>query len=234
MPDLWKTYGSTEFQITEILDGIPMIFYDAWEADEFHSQIPGWDDHSRLVYGISSGKYDYDETESSISWKAAREQGIVDHFYGTSGGMAVAGVLCGSDILGNPHRIDGGRFYVYGVSFYDYGFKTWMSTDNFGQEWHDAVKKIEPVPKFATGVLLSAFARNLDELVKQAQGSSIVSRNSENKYLSPKRKGLMFMALDGSINFKVIANDWLLDETEKLRKAGADEIVSRPGPDDCV
>lgn len=211
-----------------------MIFYDVWEADEFHSQLPGLDERENIC-GISSGAYDYQENKASISWKAARKQGIIDEFFGQSGGMAVVGVICGADILGNPHMIDGHRLYIYGLSFYDYGFKAWIPIDKVGNEWHESIEKLDRVPKFATGVRLSAFAKDLDELMMKAQGASCVSRETEDHYPSLKRKGFMFTALDGSwFSFKVIANDWLLDETEKLRKAGQDKIVSRPGPDDCA
>lgn len=215
-----------------------MNFYDiSLDSDGRDSQLPGviLDDEAengmrrRLEYGISNGGYDHEETEASISWKAAREQGILDKFLGETAGIGLAGVLCGEGISGNPHMIKGRRFYTYAVC--DDEFETWKTTDNHDEEWDD-LSSLELVPKFSTRVRLSAFAKDLDELMRKAQGASCVSDATRAKYPSLKRKGLAFRALDGSFGFKVIANDWLLDETEKLRKAGQDKIIRRPGPND--
>lgn len=246
IPDLWKTHGDTEFQITEILDGTPMMFYDIaldTDTDDRYSQLPGFilDDGTengdgmrrRLKYGVSNGDHDHEETAASISWKAAREQGILDRFVNSTVGMGLAGVLCGEGILGNPHMIHGCRFYTYAVCNDE--FKTWKATDDHDREWSGGLlKSLEFVPKFATRVRLSAVAKDLNELMKRAQGASCVSDETRREYPPLKRKGLMFRALDGSFSFKVIANDWLLGETEKLRQAGQDKIVIRPGPGDCV
>ena len=42
--------------------------------------------------------------------------------------------------------------------------------------------------------------------------------------------------VDETLGFELTqpGGDWLLDETEKLRKAGQGKIVSRPGPGDSV
>lgn len=218
-----------------------MMFYDITsDTDDRYSQLPGFilDDEAengmrcRLKYGVSNGDHDHEETAASISWKIAREQGILDKFVDVTASMGLAGVLCGEGISGNPHMIHGCRFYTYALC--DDEFKMWKTTDDHDGEWDDSLKSLELVPKFATRVRLSAVAKDHDELLRRAQGASCVSDETRRKYPFLKRKGLMFRALDGSFSFKVIANDWLLSETEKLRKAGQDKIVSRPGPNDCV
>lgn len=187
----------------------------------------------RPIFGVSSGGYDYQDTRDSISWNALRQHGILDDILGGDDGLSLAGVLCGQDILGNPHMIQGRRLYTYAMC--DSKFKTWKTTDDHDGKWDaDLLNSLDLVPKFATRVRLSAFAKDLNELMQRAQGASCVSPATRKEYPSLKRKGLAFRTLDGSFSFKVIANDWLLDETEKLRKAGQDNIVSRPGPDDCV
>lgn len=240
IPGLWEIHGDTEFQITEILMGMPMIFYDITLNDDGHqSQLPGviLSDEAengmrcRLEYGVTNGGHDHQETEASISWKAARAQEIVDNFVEATDGIGLAGVLCGEGILGNPHMIKGRRFSTYAVC--DDKFETWKTTDDYDDQWH-TLRSLEFVPKFSTRMRLSAFAKDLDELMRKAQGASCVSYATRAKYPSLKRMGLAFRAMDGSFSFKVIANDWLLDETEKLRKAGQDKIVSRPGPGESV
>ncbi|KAK7718428.1 hypothetical protein SLS64_002383 [Diaporthe eres] len=235
---LWQTHGDTEFQIMELLDGMPMTFYDVTYSKRLHSHLPGviLNDEAengvrhRPTYGVSIRDHDYEETEASVSWKAVRAQGITDEFLDqTDRNFGIAGVLCGATIAGNPLMVNGHRYYVYAVCD---DFKTWKTADDHDNEWDGLLEPLKHVPRFATRVRLSAFAKDLEELMKKAQGASCVSRSTRNKYPSLKRKGLVFRALDGSFSFKVIADDWLLDETEKLRKAG--KVVSRPGPNDCV
>lgn len=130
------------------------------------------------------------------------------------------------------HMLEGRRFYTF--SECDEKFKTWVPLD--GREWRPSDQWLEPVPRFAQRVRLSGFAKDMDELMMKAQGTAR-SAGWEGCRGGPylKRKGLVFRALDGSFSFKVIANDWLLDETEKLREASKDDkIVCRPGPNDCV
>lgn len=219
-----------------------MIFYDVKDDfEDFHPDLPGviLDDEAengirqRLTHGVSSGSHDYKETEASTSWKAVRQQGIIGNLVNkTEDNFGLAGVLCGPNISGNSLMIDSHRFYVYAVCGEE--FETWETTDGHDDDWGDLLDTLECVPKFSTRVRLSAFAEDLDELMKKAQGACCVSDATRKKYPSLKRKGLAFRALDGSFSFKAIANDWLLEETEKLRKAGRGKIVSRPGPNDCV
>lgn len=85
------------------------------------------------------------------------------------------------------------------------------------------------VPTFSRRIKLSAFAENIDGLMMKAAGDSLVF-NHERRL--PKRKGLVFRALEMSLNFKTISDAWLLDETEKLRNMDEDARC-RPGPNDA-
>lgn len=239
LPNLWETDGDTEFQVTEMLDGMPMMVYHVDEDGPEYLKLPGMllDDNlvgsrfrKRSGSGISIGNHDYGETEDSTSWAAVRRQGIIDELedYLPRSQVALAGVLYGEGISGNPHEINGCRFYVYSMS--DPRSMDWLTTEEI-EEWRDKLDgTFQLVPIFARRIRLSAFAQNIDELMLKAEGGSCVFKQER----PPKRKGLVFTTLDGSFCFKVISNDWLLDETEKLRKAGEDKIVSRPGPGDCV
>lgn len=241
-PKLLLFFRDTEFEITEILDGSPMTFYDVTCHEHLEKkmrfELPGviMDDEAengvrhRREYGVSLGDHDYEETETSIGWKALREQGTLDEFREQTSGIGLAGVLCGPGISGNPYKIEGHRFYTYAVC--GDAFDKWEPAEHGG--WANMLKSAERVPRFSARVRLSAFAKDLDELMKKAQGASCLSDETREKYPSLRRKGLAFRTLDGSLNFKVIANDWLLDQTEKLRKASEDTIVSRPGPNECV
>ncbi|KAL1851370.1 hypothetical protein Daus18300_012551 [Diaporthe australafricana] len=250
IPGLWKTYRDTEFEITEILDGIPMVFYDVSEycrEEVCYDDLPGvtWDGalNGRVIldnnmiprkhFGISSGDHDYEETEASVSWKAMRDQDIVGNFVNAVGNVGLAGVLCGEGISDNPHMLEGRHFYTFSAC--DDDFRAYKPLDEYWWCKYYSDSSVPRVPRFTQRVRLSAFAKDMDELMRKAQGETCESGRSGKKrdpYL--KRKGLVFRALDGSFSFKVIANDWLLDETEKLREAGKDKIVCRPGPNDCV
>lgn len=121
-----------------------MVFYDIiLDTNGRSSKLPGviLDDEAdngircRLEYGVSNGDHDHEETEASISWKAAREQGILDKFLGETAGIGLAGVLCGEGISCNPHMIKGRRFYTYAVCNDE--FETWKTTDDHDEEWDD-------------------------------------------------------------------------------------------------
>lgn len=241
IPQLWQKYGNFEFEITEILDGVPMKFYDVTKhrnLEDMRLRLSGviMTDETenglrhRLTYGVSVAHLDYEETETSIGWKAVREQGTLDDVLGKTGGMGVAGVLCGEGISGNPYKIKGHGFYTYAVC--DKEFETWDPADP--HKLAGLLKSSERVPMFSARVRLLSFAKDFDELMKKAQGASCLSDETRKEYPSLRRKGLAFRTMDGSFDFKVIANDWLLDQTDKLRKAGEDRIVRRPGPNDLA
>lgn len=229
IPNLWTKHGNTEFQITEIIDGMPMIYYEVGESGgDLWTTIPGvilgdGTENSfpeRPLYGISIGEHDYEETESSMGWKVVREQGMIEDIRGF-GEFTLAGVLYGEGISGNPHMIKGRRFSFY--SMWDDIPGVWKPVDNDSSR---SIESAKQVPTFAQRIRLSAFAKDLDELMMKAQGASCVSEATKKRHPSLKRKGLVFRSIDGSFSFKVIANDWLLGETEKL--------VSRPDLNDCV
>lgn len=184
----------------------------------------------RPLYGVSIGEHDYKETESSMCWNAVKEQGMIGDI-DEAGEMTLAGVLYGEGIFGNPHMIEGRCFSFYSVWGDEDRRRLWMPVDSYSGP---SLNSVEPVPTFAERIRLSAFAKDLDELMTKAQGASCVSEVTKARHPSLKRKGLAFRSVDGKFSFRVLANDWLLEETETLRKAGQDGIVSRPGPNDCV
>lgn len=240
LANLWETHGDTEFQITEMLDGMPMIVYHVDKDGPEYRKLPGMlldDDLGRSTFrrrpgtGISIGNHDYAETEESKSWAALRRQEIIEElgFRDDQTQVVMLGVLYGEGISGNFHQVSGCRFDVYAVS--DAHSKARFTIEET-EEWREKFEgTFQFVPTFARRIRLLAFAQNIDELMMKAEGGSCVFETSD----SPtKRKGLVFKTLDGSFGFKAISNDWLLDETEKLREMGEDMIVSRPGPGDCV
>jgi hypothetical protein len=91
-------------------------------------------------------------------------------------------------------------------------------------------RTFELVPIFSRQMRLSEFVQDLGELMTKAAGDSCIFENGGPR---PKRKGLVFRALDGSYGFKVISNDWLLYQTQKLRKTRR-RARRRPGPFDAV
>lgn len=205
------------------MDGMPMVYYDMREKHNNWITLPGvlmadGTDNSfceRPLYGISIGEHDYEETESSMGWEVVTKQGMIEDI-GQYGNLTLAGVLFGEGISGNPHMIKGRRFSFY--SMWNDERRIWMALDNYSGP---SIKSVTQVPTFAQRIRLSAFAKDRDELMMKAQGASCVSEATKKTHPSLKRKGLLFRSLDGSFSFKVIANDWLLDETEKM--------VSRPG-----
>lgn len=236
LPYLWETHCDTEFEITELVDGMPVVVYRVNEDGPEYMKLPGvlLDDRhfrKRSGSGISIGDHDFGETEESRSWATVRRQRIIDAMGGLLPGsqMVLAGVLCGIGISGNPHQLGGRRLYVYSVSD---ASRMEQFTMEEADEWRKKLRRtFQLVPAVSRRIRLSAFAQSIDELMMKAEGSSFVSNNHARQL--PKRKGLVFRALDGSLRFKAVSNEWLLDETEKLRDMGED-MRRRPGPNDCV
>ncbi|KAG8159865.1 hypothetical protein KVR01_010502 [Diaporthe batatas] len=238
LPKLWQTHGDKEFEITELLDGIPIMAYKATE-DGNYKDLPGMlvgDSNGLLLkrsgVGISIGDHDYEETKDSSSWAALRSQGLIDALskdpYYTKD-MVLSGVLCGVGISGNSHEISGRRFYVHSIS--EPGLRRFNSRDS--EIWRNRLNHtFDLVPTISRRIRLSAFAENMDELVAKAAGDSFVLHD-KHEGQRPKRKGLVFRAVNGSLSFKVISDAWLLDETERLRDSDGDTIC-RPGPKDCL
>lgn len=235
LPDLWKTYGDEEFEVTELLDGIPVIVYQVNKRWQYKA-LPGMlvDDNTGLFRkrsktGISIGNHDYEETENSSSWAALRSQGVIGALRECTydQGIVLSGVLCGVGISGNPHGISGRQFYVHSVSEPPCTYRFSINGSESAQ--YRLKQTFELVPTFSRRIRLSAFAENIDELMMKAAGDSFVFNHERRP---PKRKGLVFRALDGSLNFKAMSNTWLLDETEKLRNMDEDARC-RPGPNDA-
>lgn len=222
-----------------MLDGIPMMLYHVDQDGPEYLELPGvlLDDNlaasrfrKRSGSGISINNHDYGETEDSRGWATVRRQGLIDEleYCIPPPQVVLAGVLYGEGILDNPHEITGSRFDVH--SKFDACTMAELTIEET-EEWREKLDEtFQLVPRFARRIRLSAFAQNIDELMDKAEGGSCVFKQDH----PPKRKGLVFKALDGSLNFKAVSNDWLLDETDKLREMGEDRIVQRPGPNDCV
>lgn len=112
LPDLWETYGDKEFEITELLDGVPIMVYQV-KHDGHYKDLPGMlvDDSTGLIrkrseIGISIRHHDYEETEDSSSWAVLRKQGVISTLrkYQQAEEVILVGVLCGRGILGRSSR----------------------------------------------------------------------------------------------------------------------------------
>ncbi|POS79857.1 hypothetical protein DHEL01_v201759 [Diaporthe helianthi] len=242
LPNLWKTHYNKEFEVTEMLDGLPIMVYKVHEDGFEYMKLPGTllDDSTGLFrkrsgLGISIGDHDYEETNESSSWAVVRGQGVIKALEGLQPRTQVvlAGVLCGTDISGNHHDIKSPRFYVHSVHDPNDSYKVRQFSVDKGAQWRARLKgSFDLVPTISRRIKLSAFAQNIDELMMKAGGGSFVFDPKCKKHTRPKRKGLVFRALDGSLNFKAISTDWLLDESRKFR-ALSDDARRQPGPD-CV
>jgi hypothetical protein len=109
-----KTWGDTEFEITELLDGMPIMVYQVEMGEGQYRLLPGVvvDDIGNLSLnrpglGISIGDHDYEENDQSWSWAALRKQGLINELADVRDGnkqIVLAGVLCGKGISCNPHK----------------------------------------------------------------------------------------------------------------------------------
>ncbi|KAI0133739.1 RNA ligase-domain-containing protein [Xylariales sp. AK1849] len=220
---LFEKYGDTKFQITEKLDGVPMTVYKVKRSSQWFNALPRtrgiWTAHGRPTYGVCSRHEDYEDTQDSLFWKAARDQGIIgklgmierelfprnlrEHGYGADSGsrpnFAIQGELCGHAIASNSMGFEEGKHYFYVFGIYDIDRQRWVPRNETLRVCQKL--EIDHVPVIGR-MKLKNFATNYDNLLKKAEGKGGMGKN---------REGLVFRTMDNSLAFKVIANSWLLE-----------------------
>lgn len=197
---LFDNYGDTVFQVTEKLDGVPMSVYHVDTASQWHKALPRGIDGlvDRPSYGVCGRSKDYMKAGNSIFWKAAREQGIYEKLQRLKLNISIQGELCGSSILKNSMGFPEGKHAFYVFSIWDIDKQAWWGAKRTLQFCDRNGLAHVPV---LHRIRLSAFAKDIDELLAKAEGKGVLGK---------KREGLIFRTMNNSFGFKVIANSWLL------------------------
>ncbi|KAI3324219.1 RNA ligase, DRB0094 family [Xylariaceae sp. AK1471] len=211
--NLFIDKGDLRFNITEKLDGIPMSVYMVQPGSQWWTGLPvlkgatSFYENMSTRIGVCGRFEDYAESDNCEFWKAAKSQGIIDgmkrRFQGRN--IVVQGELCGSSILGNTMGFPPGKHHFYVFDIYNIDKQEYFTPlrvlHTCSEEHWDIVPVIEH------SIKLNDFAKDVDDLLKKAEG---------NGKLGKMREGLVFKSLHGRCVFKAISNPWLLMTGKKV------------------
>lgn len=199
----------TRYEVTMKMDGSSMTAY-----------VKNLDDEPYETKGVCSRNLDLklEGNEDNAFVKMATRGGgglhggsILELIAEQGGDIALQGELMGPGIQGNQERFKEDRFFVYNI--FDIKKGEFLNPEE-RQLWIERANEtaknlfgnlvLEHVPVLHYNVTLEELGiKSMGDLLKFAEGPSMVA---------PVREGLVFKAMDGSHQFKVISNAWLEGE----------------------
>ena len=149
-------------------------------------------------FGVCSRNLELIETEDNTFWKVARSLDLEKRLKSLSFNLAIQGELIGEGVQGNPYKIIGQRVLFFNA--FNINEKRYLSFEEF-----IAIMKyleLSTVPILETNYKLPD---TIDE---------ILSFSDNKSYLNPDfdREGIVIRSFDRKISFKVISNNFLLNE----------------------
>lgn len=193
----------TEYEVSLKMDGSSMTAYVHIVED---------DDSYEERQGVCSRNLDLKLEDESSSFVKMAKGDLLELIAEQGGKVALQGELMGPGIQGNRESFQFNRFFVYNIfDITAQEFMTperrleWIRTANeVGERLFDKKDMIEHVPVLHARTTLKALGiTNMQELVAFADGPSMHHA---------VREGLVFKALDGSHQFKVISTKFLEGE----------------------
>lgn len=171
------------FEITEKLDGSSSTFFI--KDGEF---------------GVCSRNLQLKEDETNTFWKMAHKFNLEEKLKDLGANIAVQAELVGPKIQGNPYKLDDHQIFVFDI--FDIDTYSYVNVD---QRW-DYICKLGlfsvPIIEFRINLLTA----NIDDLLKQAEGKSLLNPEIE-------REGLVYKSVTNpNFSFKVISNKFLLKQ----------------------
>ena len=149
-------------------------------------------------FGVCSRNLELLETEENTFWKVAREMDLETKMKSLDTNTALQGELIGEGIQGNPYKIKGQTVKFFNGFDIDSGKR--IPFAQFRQLLIELDLNGVPVLNFE-------LPDSVDELLLKAEGKSVLNPNTE-------REGIVVRSMDGSISFKVISNQFLLNDGE--------------------
>lgn len=181
--DIASYSASSElFEITEKLDGSSSTFFI--RDGEF---------------GVCSRNLELKEDESNTFWKVAREFELEEKLKATNLNIAIQAELVGPKIQGNPYKLSKHLIFVFDV--FDIDTYSYLSAESR----YELVKSLDlpHVPIISSAATISY---STDELLQQAEGKSILNKETE-------REGLVFKSISNpNTSFKAISNKFLVKQ----------------------
>lgn len=148
------------------------------------------------TFGVCSRNLDLVESEGNAFWKVARALDLEAKMDCLARNIAIQGELIGPGVQGNPYGLTELTFKLFNV--WDIDNQTYVSFTEM-LSIKDTLE-VPMVPWLDTSILLS-----LEDLLEYANGPSELANTP--------REGVVFRSmLDPNMSFKVISNEWLLNE----------------------
>ena len=179
----WKTQSDHEFYVTEKLDGSSATFY-----------------MKDGVFGVCSRNLELLETEDNTFWRVARILDLENKMKNVGMNFSIQGELIGESIQGNPYKIKGQTVRFFNI--YDIDLREYYSIHILNRIVKDVMGGLETVPVLETNFKLP---ETIDELLKYADAKSALNPNFD-------REGIVIRNGNKSISFKVISNQFLINE----------------------
>lgn len=199
-----------DYEVTEKLDGTSCtIWYHCQDGvatlqDSLQMQL-----QRNPHVGVASRNWEMQRDDENVYSKVLRENDLVVKLGALGRNIAIQGEIIGPGIQGNKYGLTKQEFYVFDI--YDIDVKKYLM---FCERWelakqlglrHVPIIKTEAQEKFSWHPDLNERGdpMMLESILTFADGSSILNP-------AAMREGLVFKALDGSMSFKAISNEWLL------------------------
>jgi RNA ligase (TIGR02306 family) len=149
-------------------------------------------------FGVCSRNLELLETPDNTFWKVARQLKLEEILGTFDENICLQGELIGEGIQGNPYKIKGQT-----VRFFN-AFNINQHRRLSFSEFYEIMNKfnLDTVPVLDENFTLPD---TIDELLSFSEGKSLLNRETE-------REGLVIRSQDCEISFKVISNQFLLNE----------------------
>lgn len=156
------------------------------------------------LIGVCGRNYEYENTETSIMWNYVRKTKLAEKLIKYNKNIALQGEFCGPKIQGNKLNLSEYEFFLFDV--FDIDKSTRLDLNDI----LDTAKQldIKTVPIEQLG---DSFNYTFDELLKLADGFYISSSRKEGIVVRTQ-KNIVDKYLDTRLSFKVINNNFLLEE----------------------
>lgn len=186
LTDYYPSLRTKKYIATEKLDGTSCTFYLK-------------DNH----YGVCSRNNDYIENPLVKNWILSYEYNIKEKLQLLGKNYAIQGEKIGQKISGNVYRLREIKFYIFNIFDIDnYKYLNYYEMIDCLKILNTVgTKDLELVP-----LILENFSlpETIDELLLLANGKSIINNQIN-------REGLVFRDVEGKNSFKIISNNFLLE-----------------------
>ena len=154
--------------------------------------------------GVCSHQCELHETDVSIFWKVAHDQGIITALKHYGKNIAVQGELIGEGVRGNKEKIKGNSFHIFDIQ--DINERQYCLPSERNRivcELESLGAHLNHVPVISDSIDFSTF-KSVDDLLIYADGKSLNPTTT--------REGVVFKHLTNGLSFKVISNKFLINK----------------------